>query len=169
MEDSAVVALNPLFTVAANEQHGLQIKLQKLTPQDNPADFSRWALPERLALVDRIQAAFDASVRGAESGRQVSALRAAAQSYLELPSDERHTGNQLMPSQTKSHLHQLASLALVADALFLGCLFRRLARTPVVIRGSRILHRAAGEGEGELFGTFIQAAPASSTGYYAHK
>jgi hypothetical protein len=176
----AVVALNPLYTETPLARHSIRDNPdQPLPPDDRPAAFSQWTLRERLAFIDRVQAIFDGAAqdcahRSVTIGGSLpsSMLRAAAESYLALPmngpDEPRHMGNQLMPSQTKSHLHPLATFALLADALFLGCFFRRLAPAPVTIRGSRTLHTAGRDGV-ELFGTFIQAAPASSTGYFEHK
>ena len=158
----ATIVINPLHS-------------ETLPPRDRPAVFSCWSIEERLALVDRIQSIFDGEItqeRGAVGGKPLPtcALRAATNAYLEILRDEgsnpRHTGNQLMPSQTKAHLHSLASLAIIAEALYLGCLFRWLTR-PVIIRGSRVVHTTGPERE--EFGTLVQAAPASATGYFEHE
>lgn len=146
----------------------------KVPPTDAPASFSSWPVSERLAFIEKLQGVFD--VAGAEDPRHegarppTAALRAAANSYLELVNSEtgllHHTGNQLMPSQTKAHRHSLATLALLADALYVGFAFRWLAK-PTVIRGSRAIFTCGPDRE--EFGTFVQAAPASARGYFQYK
>ena len=141
-----------------------------LPPEDLPAAFSTWSLPERQALVDRLQQTFDRA-SALEPRAPTTVLRSAAGSYLrlreELAANPRdHTGNQLMPGQTKAHQHALAKLAILLEALNCGCCFRWLA-SPVTIRGSRAVYTKGPDRE--EFGTLVQAAPASARGYFQHR
>lgn len=176
---NALVTRNPLRDDIECQLGGADMRTAaaarfKAPPTDAPATFSSWSVGERLAFVEKLQSVFDAAEaeeahpEGAKP--PTAALRAAALSYLELINSEtgllHHTGNQLMPSQTKAHRHSLAMIALLADALYVGFAFRWLAK-PVVIRGSRAIYTAGPDRE--EFGTLVQAAPASARGYFQYK
>jgi hypothetical protein len=175
---NAVVTRNPLrddieWQPGAVEKRSAAAHF-KAPETDDPAAFSSWTMSERLAFVEKLQSVFDSAeaeeIHPAGAKPPTSALRAAALSYLELINSEtgllHHTGNQLMPSQTKAHRHSLALIALLADALYVGFAFRWLAK-PVVIRGSRAIFTAGPDRE--EFGTLVQAAPASARGYFQYK
>jgi hypothetical protein len=167
------VIANPVFelaTVACAPVPVLwrQALQQDLPVEDPPAAFSEWPEHERHSLIDRLQSLIDGNDAQTTTPR---VLRSAADAYLQLQARSKggtpHTGNQLMPSQTKAHVHPLANLGLAAEAFGLGWLFAKFVVQPVTLRG-RLAHFLAGP-DREEFGTFLQASPSSSVEYFEHE
>jgi hypothetical protein len=139
-------------------------RLQRHTAGDPPAAFSNWAVlgPERRALLDRLHAACG------PSDRSNVRLDEAAELYMalsEAASGPRHTGNQLMPSQTNAHKHPLAGFILMMDGCLCGLSTRLWKRT--VIRGSHVM--LLQQRDHTEFTSLLTPAPASSKGYFLYR